>query len=42
MGFNKKQFFLGKEILINFLGQIVIKKRFFLKNVYRYYRFLKD
>jgi hypothetical protein len=41
MSYKKKLIFLNKEIIINSFGQIIIKKRFTLNQIYRYYRFIK-
>ena len=40
MGFNKKIFFFGKEIIFNKLGQISIKKRFLYLSIINYYRYI--
>lgn len=40
MSYNKKKFFLSKEIVTNFSGQILIKKKFMFKFIYKYYRLL--
>ena len=41
MSFNKKKIILVKEILFNSSGQILIKKKFLLRNTSRFYRFNK-
>ena len=40
MSLKKRKIFLSKEILINSFGQMLIKKRFIFKLIYRYYRFI--
>lgn len=40
MGNNKKKVFGGIEIIYNNLGQIFFKKRFILKDVVKFYRYI--
>lgn len=41
MSKKKKFFILSKEITINHLGQICVKKKFIFKLNFRYYRCIK-
>lgn len=41
MSYKKKKIVSSKEIIINSLGQIYIKKNFIFKLNFRYYRFIK-
>jgi len=40
MSYSKRKIFFNKEILINNLGQIRFKSRFFYKNIIKFYRFI--
>ena len=40
MNYNKKKFILNNIIILNYEGQIKYKKRFFVKKIITFYRFI--